>query len=239
MVSPCSTGRCASNGSDVGRVFRAAGRTEHGDVDDAAGAPAALLTTMVDWRSHAASLVKRAALALAALLSLLIVVEDVRVLVYGLSHAYHAVNLAAFVFRRTDAVRFALLSVACRTLAFGVLAAVAVRSGELAPSVGGWSLLVAGIVLNALAVRALGVTRTYYGVELGAVPHARVTSFPYSWFSHPMQTGIVLQFVAIGLLCPALSREFPLLVPGHVALTVLTAVVEHFDLHVAPRRFRS
>ena len=34
----------------------------------------------------------------------------------------------------------------------------------------------------------------------------------------------------------ALSREFPLPVPGHTALTVLTAVVEHFDLHVAPRR---
>lgn len=174
--------------------------------------------------------------ALAALLALLVVVEDVRVLVYGLSSAYHAVNLATFVFRRTVAARFALQSVAWRTVAFGLLAAVAVRSGELAPSVAGWSLLVAGIVLNALAVRALGVTRTYYGVELGAVPPARVTSFPYSRFSHPMHAGIVLQFAAIGLLCPALSREFPLLLPGHVALTVLTALVEHFDLHVAPRR---
>ena len=191
---------------------------------------------MVDWRSQAAGFVKQAVVALVVLLSLLVVVGDVRVLVYGLSSAYHAVNLAAFVFRRTEAARFALQSVAWRTVAFGLLAAVAVRSGELAPSVAGWSLLVAGIVLNALAVRALGVTRTYYGVELGAVPRARVTSFPYSWFSHPMHTGIVLQFAAIGLLCPALSREFPLLVPGHVALTALTALVEHFDLHVAPRR---
>ena len=161
-----------------------------------------------------------------------------RVLVYGLSYAYHAVNLAAFVFRRTEPARFALLSAACRTLAFGLLAAVAVRTGELAPSVGGWSLLVAGIALNALAVRALGVTRTYYGAELGAVPHARIGSFPYSWVPHPMHAGIVLQFAAIGLLCPALSREFPLLVPGHVALTVLTAVVEHFDLHVGLRDSR-
>lgn len=193
---------------------------------------------MVDWRPQAAGLVKQAVLALAVLLSLLAVVGDVRLLVYGLSYAYHAVNLAAFVFRRTEAVRFALQSVACRTVAFGLLAAVAVRSGELAPSVGGWSLLVAGIALNALAVRALGVTRTYYGVELGAVPHARVSSFPYSWVSHPMHAGIVLQFAAIGRLCPGLSREFPLLVPGHVALTVLTAVVEHFDLHVAPRGSR-
>ncbi len=105
-----------------------------------------------------------------------------RVLVYGLSYAYHAVNLAAFVFRRTEAARFALQSAACRTLAFGLLAAVAVRSGELAPFVGGWSMLVAGIVLNALAVRVLGVTRTYYGAELGAVPHARVGSFPTRGF---------------------------------------------------------
>ena len=195
-----------------------------------------LRMTMADWRSQAAGLVKQGVLALAVLLPLLVVVEDARVLVYGLSSAYHAVNLSAFVFRRTDVARFALQSAAWRTVAFGLLAVAAVRSGELAPSVAGWSLLVAGIVLNALAVRALGVTRTYYGVELGAVPHARVTSFPYSWFSHPMHAGIVLQFAAIGLLCPALSREFPMLVPGHVAVTVLTAVVEHFDLHVAPRR---
>ena len=195
-----------------------------------------LRMTMADWRSQVAGLVKQAAVALAVLLPLLAVVEDVRVLVYGLSSAYHAVNLAAFVFRRTEAARFALQSAAWRTVAFGLLAGLAVRSGELAPSVAGWSLLVAGVVLNTLAVRALGMIRTYYGVELGAVPHARITSFPYSWFSHPMHAGIVLQFAAIGLICPALSREFPLLLPGHVALTVLTALVEHFDLHVAPRR---
>lgn len=197
-----------------------------------------LRLTMADWRSQAAGLVTQAVLVLAALLPLLVVVGDVRVLVYGLSYAYHAVNLAAFVFRRTEAARFALQSAVWRTVAFGLLAAVAVRSGGLAPSVAGWSLLVVGVVLNALAVRALGVIRTYYGVELGAVPHVRVTSFPYSRFSHPMHAGIVLQFAAIGLLCPALSRELPLLVPGHVALTVLTAVVEHFDLHVAPRDSR-
>ena len=195
-----------------------------------------LRMTMADLRSQAAGLVKQAAVALAVLLPLLAVVEDVRVLVYGLSSAYHAVNLAAFVFRRTEAARFALQSAAWRTVAFGLLAGLAVRSGELAPSVAGWSLLVAGVVLNTLAVRALGMIRTYYGVELGAVPHARVTSFPYSRFSHPMHAGIVLQFAAFGLLCPALAREFPMLVPGHVALTVLTALVEHFDLHVAPRR---
>lgn len=195
-----------------------------------------LRMTMADWRSQAAGLVKQAAMVLAVLLPLLVVVGDVRVLVYGLSCAYHAVNLSAFVFRRTVAARFALQSAAWRTVAFGLLAALAVRSGELAPSVAGWLLLVAGIVLNALAVRTLGVIRTYYGVELGAVPHARVTSFPYSWFSHPMHAGILLQFAAIGLLCPALGREFPLLLPGHVAMTVLTALVEHFDLHVAPRR---
>ena len=190
-------------------------------------------------RSQAADLVKQAALALAALLSLLVVVDDVRVLVYGLSYAYHAVNLSAFVFRRTEAVRFALQSSASRAAAFGLLAFVAARSGELTPSPAGWSLLVAGIALHALAVRALGVTRTFYGAELGAVPRARVGSFPYSVFPHPMHAGSVLQFAAIGLLCPALARDFPLLVPGHIALTVLTALVEHFDAHVAPRRFQA
>jgi hypothetical protein len=41
--------------------------------------------TMADWRRQAAGLVKQAVLALAVLLSLFVVVDDVRVLVYGLS----------------------------------------------------------------------------------------------------------------------------------------------------------
>ncbi|MEZ5862474.1 MAG: methyltransferase, partial [Geminicoccaceae bacterium] len=39
------------------------------------------------------------------------------------------------------------------------------------------------------AYRALGDARTFYGVELEALPPARVTAFPYSITAHPMLIG--------------------------------------------------
>ncbi|MCY4658373.1 MAG: hypothetical protein OXF93_00980, partial [Acidobacteria bacterium] len=65
-----------------------------------------------------------------ALLLLAIVFEGLGVLVYLSSFAYHGVNLQAFVFRRTDAASFAVRSVGLRSLAFGLLAVLAVWSGD-------------------------------------------------------------------------------------------------------------
>lgn len=182
---------------------------------------------------------KSALLAAAAPALLAFVFEDARVLVYLPSFAYHGVNLQAFVFRRTDAASFAIRSVGFRSLAFGLLAVLAAWSGEVRLSATALSLLAGGLVLHALAVRALGLTRTCYGMELGAVPRAAVTTFPYNATAHPMHAGSVMQFAGAALLCPALGQQFPLLIAGHVALTVLTAFVEHFDLHVEPRTFRA
>ena len=174
-----------------------------------------------------------------ALLLLAFVFESLGVLVYLPSFAYHGVNLQAFVFRRTDAASFAVRSVGLRSLAFGLLAVLAVWSGDVRLSAAGLSLLAGGLVLHALAVRALGLTRTCYGMELGAVPRAAVTTFPYNAIAHPMHAGSVMQFAGAAILCPALGDQFPLLIAGHVALTVLTAFVEHVDLHVEPRTFRA
>ena len=175
----------------------------------------------------------------ASLLLLAFVFEGAGVLVYLPSFAYHGVNLQAFVFRRTDAGSFAVRSVGLRTLAFGLLAVLVVWSGEARPSVAGWSLLGVGLALQALAVRALGLLRTCYGSELGALPRAMVTTFPYNAIAHPMHAGSIMQFAGAAILCPALGQQFPLLIAGHVALTLLTAFVEHFDLHVEPRMFRA
>lgn len=177
--------------------------------------------------------------AAAALALLAFVFEDARVLVYLPSFAYHGVNLQAFVFRRTAAASFAVRSVGFRSLAFGLLAVLVLWSGDVRLSAAGLSLLVGGLVLHALAVRALGLTRTCYGTELGAVPRTAVTTFPYNAIAHPMHAGSIMQFAGAAILCPALGQEFPLLIGGHIALTVLTAFVEHVDLHVEHRMFRA
>ena len=180
-----------------------------------------------------------ALLALAALVLLAFLFGDAGVLIYLPSFAYHGVNLQAFVFRRTDAAAFAHRSVGFRSLAFGLLAVLAVWSGEVRFSAVGLSLLIGGLGLHTLAVRTLGPTRTCYGMELGVVPRVPVTTFPYNVIAHPMHAGSIMQFAGAAILCPALGQHFPLLIPGHVALTVLTAFVEHFDLHVEHRMFRA
>ena len=180
-----------------------------------------------------------ALLVLAPPLLLALLFEDARVLVYLLSFAYHGVNLQAFVFRRTAAASFAARSVGFRSLAFVLLAVLAFMSGDVRPSAAGLSLLLGGIALHALAVRALGLPRACYGAELGAVPRTALTTFPYKLMAHPMHLGSIMQFAGAAVLCPALGQGFPLLIPGHVALTVLTALVEHFDVHVERRMFRA
>ncbi len=44
------------------------------------------------------------------------------------------------------------------------------------------------------AARALGTDRTYYGHEVAGLPHRRITTFPYSWISHPMLAGNIAAF---------------------------------------------
>ena len=88
---------------------------------------------------------------------------------------YHGVNLQAFVFRRIDAASFAVRSVGFRSLAVGLLAVLAVGTADVRPSAVGLVLLAGGAVLHTLAVRALGLKRTCYGMELGAAPRAAVS----------------------------------------------------------------
>lgn len=152
-------------------------------------------------------------------------------LVYALSFAYHLVNLQAYLFRRETPAVYLATSLALRG------AAVALLLGLMAPFLGSpWSglalaALLVGTALHAAAVRALGLERTYYAVELGALPAEHIRKFPYNLLAHPMEIGAALQFVGLYYLFPEFTAAWPYLVLGHLAFTALTVFVESLGLH--------
>lgn len=95
-------------------------------------------------------------------------------------------------------------------------------------------VVVAGFAISALAARALGLERTYYGWELGDVPHQRVTRFPYSVVPHPMLLGNVVAYGSTLLSADFRAAWWPLAV-GHVALNAGLLLME---TAVTPRRLR-
>jgi hypothetical protein len=91
-------------------------------------------------------------------------------------------------------------------------------------------MIVAGYTLSVLATNALGLDRTYFGVELGICEPKWITAFPYGVIPHPM---IVSQILALGgfLKLAAFRAAWPWLVPGHMALYFIHMLQEHFDIH--------
>jgi hypothetical protein len=81
-----------------------------------------------------------------------------------------------------------------------------------------------------LATRALGLDRTYFGVELGLVKPKWITTFPYGYIPHPM---IVSQCLALAgfLKLAAFRASWGWLARGHIALYLLHMLQEHLDLH--------
>jgi len=174
----------------------------------------------------------------AALAGTWLVPDDHTAFVYALSYVFHLLNLEAFVLRSTTLRRFQYQSSLFRLAALATLAVL--FAPFIHTPLNPWAgiPIALGLALHALSVRALGLARTYYGAELGAVEHERITAPPYGLFPHPMHAGITLQFVGLYLLCPAFNEAYPYLLPGHILLTLATALVEHFDLHIEPRFFR-
>ena len=92
----------------------------------------------------------------------------------------------------------------------------------------------AGFMLNLAAALVLGNTRSYYGWELGALPHQRVTTFPYSVVPHPMLVGNMVAFAGT-LVHPGFRQEWWPLAVLHVALNGALIVME---TSVTPKRTR-
>ena len=159
------------------------------------------------------------------------------VLIYLLSYAFHLLNIETFVRRRTTLERFSRQTFVLRLLAVGTLAVAFAPYVTTPLNLWAAAPIAAGLWLQFAAVRALGWDRTYYGVELGAVAPRRIQNFPYNGVPHPMHLGIMLQLAGLYALSPAFTQAYPYLIPGHMALTVLTALVEHLDLHFQQRFF--
>ncbi len=94
------------------------------------------------------------------------------------------------------------------------------------------AVVACGFLLNAVAARALGPDRTYYGHEVAGLPLRRITVFPYSTIPHPMLLGNMAAYA--GTLFNAGFREawWPLAC-AHVALNLGLLVME---LVIQPRR---
>ena len=87
------------------------------------------------------------------------------------------------------------------------------------------AVVAAGFLLNIAAARALGSDRTYYGVEVSALPPQRVTAFPYSWTSHPMLLGNIAAYAGTLLNAPFREHWWPLAL-AHVAFNLGLLVME-------------
>mmetsp|Transcript_454 Transcript_454/g.490 ORF Transcript_454/g.490 Transcript_454/m.490 type:complete len:584 (+) Transcript_454:174-1925(+) len=78
------------------------------------------------------------------------------------------------------------------------------------------AIMAVGYGISAAAVRALGVDRTYFGVELGLYDPKWIGSFPYNVMPHPMIVGSMLGLVG-AYKQAAFRAAVPYLVPAHLA----------------------
>lgn len=163
---------------------------------------------------------------------------DVRFLIYGCSFLFHLLNIKVFVFRDTSQASFQRASLLLRTVAFAILG-VLLWPFILAQSLVWWAFIPIsmGILLQWSAIKALGMERTYYGVELGVIEPKQINTFPYSTIPHPMALGILLQLAGLYFLLPPFHATYPFLIAGHIALTMATAIIEHTNFHVVEAFF--
>lgn len=94
-------------------------------------------------------------------------------------------------------------------------------------------MIASGFCMSVLATQALGIDRTYFGVELGFYEYKRTNQFPYGPYGipHPM---IVSQIWAMIGFYKAAHLRFmlPYAVPIHVLLYLTHMAQEHFDFYL-------
>jgi hypothetical protein len=168
-----------------------------------------------------------------------LVVGRYEVWLYGLSFSVYLINLHALLGRHTNAECLLAQSLTLRSIAWGVIAILLYPT--LASGVSPWAfgVLLAGTVLHAISVHALGLRRTYYSVELKADEPKTIKTFPYNLIPHPMAIGSILQFIGVWYLTPEFHSQQSILMFGHLVLTLVTVIAEHFDLHFRDYFFRS
>ncbi len=186
-----------------------------------------LVTRHVGW----GNLAYVAALGLASL-----AVQSPLPLLIGASFVHYLLYIFVFEFRdwisfgqfKRDAMFF-------KGVSYAMIAAIYLSVPELNPlSIG---LVVVGYGLAAAATAALGVDRTWFGVELGQLEPKRITTFPYNVVQHPMIVGAGIGLLGIALHEPFLT-SYPWLVPLHVLFYTIHLVQEATD-PLAPGKVES
>jgi hypothetical protein len=92
------------------------------------------------------------------------------------------------------------------------------------------AMIATGYAVSMMATKALGIDRTYFGVELGLMEPKWVTEFPYGVIPHPMITSQV--FALLGFHKAAHFRSaHPWVVPVHVILYLTHMLQEEFNIY--------
>ena len=92
-------------------------------------------------------------------------------------------------------------------------------------------LICIGYGISFSATVALGIDKTYFGVELGYVNPTITTivrTFPYNLIPHPMIVGQLIGMCGIHYL---LMKEYPYLILVHMALYTIHMLQEIYDIH--------
>jgi len=96
------------------------------------------------------------------------------------------------------------------------------------------TLIVVGYGISTAAAVALGIDRTYFGVELGLYEPKWISAFPYNCIPHPMIVGAMLGLSGVYKMA-GMRAAMPYLVPGHIFLYACHMAQEMlFDVYRTP-----
>lgn len=98
------------------------------------------------------------------------------------------------------------------------------------------AMIVVGYGISGKAAMALGVEKTYFGVELGICKPKWVDAFPYNVIPHPMIVGSILGLLGIFKM-EGFREAVPYLVPVHIFLYTCHMLQEIvFDVYRQPKK---
>merc|ERR1712146_463231 len=113
---------------------------------------------------------------------------------------------------------------------FNLYAVQPLRNGTFEIDVLSIAMIVTGYGLSSMATNALGIDRTYFGVELGLLEPKWIASFPYGFIPHPMITSQVLALLGF-FKAVHFRQSVPWLVPVHVILYLIHMMQEEFEIY--------
>ncbi|MEL6342774.1 MAG: methyltransferase [Myxococcota bacterium] len=136
--------------------------------------------------------------------------------VAGISFVHYLIYIGTYNQRTKIAYgQFLRDAIFFKSLSMGALAVLYVTAFQLSLlSALSVLMVVGGFGLAMLSTRALGVVRTYFGVEMGLVAPRRINQFPYDTIPHPMIVGAIVGLIGVHLVIG--FGNWWWLVPAHI-----------------------